>query len=77
MSEMMKARDVHRLPAALKTLISFLRRWELQGVKNGSQQRKNIRYILQFFFDKGENASQVAKIVTGVYGPDTVSASYV
>ncbi|GFW94399.1 histone-lysine N-methyltransferase SETMAR [Trichonephila clavipes] len=36
-----------------------------------------IRYILQFFFDKGENASQVAEIANGVYGAGTVTANYV
>ncbi|GFW19007.1 histone-lysine N-methyltransferase SETMAR [Trichonephila clavipes] len=30
--------------------------------------KEKIRYILQFFFDKGEIASQVAEIVNGVYG---------
>ncbi|GFW98802.1 histone-lysine N-methyltransferase SETMAR [Trichonephila clavipes] len=49
---------------------------ELQGVKNGSQQRK-IRCILQFFFDKSENASQVAGIVNGAYGANTETATYV
>ncbi|GFU65799.1 histone-lysine N-methyltransferase SETMAR [Trichonephila clavipes] len=39
--------------------------------------KENIRYILQFFFYKGENASQVAEIVNGVYGADTVTANYV
>ncbi|GFV84395.1 histone-lysine N-methyltransferase SETMAR [Trichonephila clavipes] len=39
--------------------------------------KKKIRYILQFFFYKGENASQVAEIVNGVYGTDTVTANYV
>lgn len=39
--------------------------------------KEKIRYILQFFFDKGENASQAAEIVNGVYGPDTVTANYV
>ncbi|KAL9925456.1 histone-lysine N-methyltransferase SETMAR-like [Glossina fuscipes fuscipes] len=39
--------------------------------------KDKIRYILQFFFDKGENASQAAKIVNGVYGSDTVTANYV
>ncbi|GFW30016.1 histone-lysine N-methyltransferase SETMAR [Trichonephila clavipes] len=33
-----------------------------------------IRYILQFFFDKGENASQVAEIANRV---DIVTANYV
>ncbi|GFV39876.1 histone-lysine N-methyltransferase SETMAR [Trichonephila clavipes] len=32
--------------------------------------KEKIRYILQFFFDKGENASQVAEIANGVYGAD-------
>ncbi|GFW30741.1 histone-lysine N-methyltransferase SETMAR [Trichonephila clavipes] len=36
-----------------------------------------IRYILQFCFDKGENASQLAEIVNGVYGADTEKANYV
>ncbi|GFV67949.1 histone-lysine N-methyltransferase SETMAR [Trichonephila clavipes] len=35
------------------------------------------RYISQFFFDKGENASQAAEIVNGVYGADTITANYV
>ncbi|GFX10298.1 histone-lysine N-methyltransferase SETMAR [Trichonephila clavipes] len=39
--------------------------------------KEKIRYILQFFFDKGENASQVAEIVNGAYGVDTVTANYV
>ncbi|GFX53360.1 histone-lysine N-methyltransferase SETMAR [Trichonephila clavipes] len=42
-----------------------------------SVNKKKIRYILRFFFDKGENASQVAEIVMGVYGDDTVTANYV
>ncbi|GFV72967.1 histone-lysine N-methyltransferase SETMAR [Trichonephila clavipes] len=39
--------------------------------------KKKIWYILQFFFDKGENVSQAAEIVNGVYGADTVTANYV
>ncbi|GFV65900.1 histone-lysine N-methyltransferase SETMAR [Trichonephila clavipes] len=39
--------------------------------------KKKIRYILQFFFDKGENASQVAEIVNVVYGADTVTVNCV
>ncbi|GFV05542.1 histone-lysine N-methyltransferase SETMAR [Trichonephila clavipes] len=38
--------------------------------------KEKIRYILQFFLDKGENASQAAEIVNGVYGADTVTANY-
>ncbi|GFU49797.1 histone-lysine N-methyltransferase SETMAR [Trichonephila clavipes] len=38
--------------------------------------KEKIRYILQFFFDKGKNASQVAEIVN-VYGADAVIANYV
>ncbi|GFY34223.1 histone-lysine N-methyltransferase SETMAR [Trichonephila clavipes] len=39
--------------------------------------KEKIRFILQIFFDKGENVSQVAKITNGVYGVDTVTANYV
>ncbi|GFU18289.1 histone-lysine N-methyltransferase SETMAR [Trichonephila clavipes] len=39
--------------------------------------KEKIRYILQFFFDKGENASQVAEIVNDEYVADTVTANYV
>ncbi|GFX94302.1 histone-lysine N-methyltransferase SETMAR [Trichonephila clavipes] len=39
--------------------------------------KEKIRYILQLFLDKGKNASQVAEIVNGVYGSDTVTANYV
>lgn len=38
--------------------------------------KEKIRYILEFFFDKGENASQAAENVNSVYGPDTVTANY-
>ncbi|GFX23660.1 histone-lysine N-methyltransferase SETMAR [Trichonephila clavipes] len=38
--------------------------------------KEKIRFFLQFFFDKGENASQVAEIPNGVYGADTVTANY-
>ncbi|GFU35699.1 histone-lysine N-methyltransferase SETMAR [Trichonephila clavipes] len=50
---------------------------ELQGVKNGSQQRENSGYILQFFFDKDEKVSQAAEIVNSIYGAHTVTANYV
>ncbi|GFW91141.1 histone-lysine N-methyltransferase SETMAR [Trichonephila clavipes] len=39
--------------------------------------KEKTRYILQCFFDKGENASQVAEIVNDVYGADTVITNYV
>ena len=39
--------------------------------------KEKIRYILQFFFDKGENASQTAETVNGIYGPNTVTEKYV
>ncbi|GFW83698.1 histone-lysine N-methyltransferase SETMAR [Trichonephila clavipes] len=39
--------------------------------------KEKIRYILQFFFDKCENASQVAEIMNDVYGANTVTANYV
>ncbi|GFT75742.1 histone-lysine N-methyltransferase SETMAR [Trichonephila clavipes] len=38
--------------------------------------KEKFRSFLQFFFDKGENASQVAEIVNGVCGADTVTANY-
>ena len=38
--------------------------------------KEKIRYILQFLFDKGENASQAAENVNSVYGPDTVTANF-
>ncbi|KAG5308008.1 SETMR methyltransferase, partial [Acromyrmex insinuator] len=37
--------------------------------------KEKICHILQFFFDKGENASQAAENVNSVYGPDTVTAN--
>ncbi|GFV39055.1 histone-lysine N-methyltransferase SETMAR [Trichonephila clavipes] len=37
--------------------------------------KEKIRFFLQFFFDKGENASQIAEIANGVYGSDTVTAN--
>ncbi|GFU90080.1 histone-lysine N-methyltransferase SETMAR, partial [Trichonephila clavipes] len=49
---------------------------KLQGVKNGSQERENSVHFT-VFFDKSEKASQVAEIVNGVYGADTVTANYV
>jgi len=37
--------------------------------------KEKIRHVLQFFFDKGENASQAAENVNSV-GPDTVTANH-
>ncbi|GFV85769.1 histone-lysine N-methyltransferase SETMAR [Trichonephila clavipes] len=39
--------------------------------------KEKIRYILQFFFYKSENARQAVEIVNGVYGADRVTAYYV
>ncbi|GFV55476.1 histone-lysine N-methyltransferase SETMAR [Trichonephila clavipes] len=39
--------------------------------------KEKIRFFLQFFFDKGENASQGAEIANGVYGANNVTANYV
>ncbi|GFW53538.1 histone-lysine N-methyltransferase SETMAR [Trichonephila clavipes] len=39
--------------------------------------KDEIRYILQFFSEKSENARRGAEIVNGVYGADTVTANYV
>ncbi|GFW33476.1 histone-lysine N-methyltransferase SETMAR [Trichonephila clavipes] len=38
---------------------------------------EKIQYILKFFLDNGENASQATEIVNGVYGADTVRAYFV
>ncbi|GFT41888.1 histone-lysine N-methyltransferase SETMAR [Trichonephila clavipes] len=38
--------------------------------------KEKIRFFFQFFFDKGENASQVAEIANGAYDPDTVTSDY-
>lgn len=38
-------------------------------------KKQKFRYILQLFFDKGENEIQEVEIVTGVYGTDTISAT--
>ncbi|GFW75532.1 histone-lysine N-methyltransferase SETMAR [Trichonephila clavipes] len=40
-------------------------------------KKEKIRYMLQFFFDKGKNARQVTEIVHGVCCADTVTANYV
>ncbi|GFV22824.1 histone-lysine N-methyltransferase SETMAR [Trichonephila clavipes] len=39
--------------------------------------KEKIWFFLQFFFDKNENASQVAEIANGVYGVNIVTANYV
>ncbi|GFX75934.1 histone-lysine N-methyltransferase SETMAR [Trichonephila clavipes] len=39
--------------------------------------KEKIWFFLQFFFDKGKNASQVAEIANCVYGTDTVTVNYV
>ncbi|GFY19451.1 histone-lysine N-methyltransferase SETMAR [Trichonephila clavipes] len=39
--------------------------------------KEKIWFLLQFFFDKGENASQVAEIANGVYGANTEIVIYV
>ncbi|GFV31262.1 uncharacterized protein TNCV_1640141 [Trichonephila clavipes] len=61
---------------AFSALETAMECYELQGDKNGSQQRE-IRFILQFFFDKSQNASRVAEIANGVYGADTATANHV
>ncbi|GFR08944.1 histone-lysine N-methyltransferase SETMAR [Trichonephila clavata] len=37
--------------------------------------KEKTRYILQFFFEKGENPSQVAQVVNGIKSPVTVTAN--
>ena len=53
----------------VRPVVLFIVPW-LEGSKD------KLRYILQFFFDKGENASQAAENVNSVYGPDTVTANH-
>ncbi|GFW91540.1 histone-lysine N-methyltransferase SETMAR [Trichonephila clavipes] len=38
--------------------------------------KEKIRFLLQFFFDKDENASQVAEIANHIYGDNTLTANY-
>ena len=38
--------------------------------------KEKIHYILQFLFDKDENASQAVENANSVYGPDTVTANH-
>ena len=39
------------------------------------QNKENIRHILQYYYDKGKNASHAANKICAVYGHDTVSIS--
>ncbi|GFT70769.1 transposable element Tcb2 transposase [Trichonephila clavipes] len=39
--------------------------------------KENIRFFVQFFFDKSKNTSQVAEIANDIYGANTVTANYV
>ena len=41
------------------------------------QNIEKIRHILQYYYDKGKNASHSANKICAVYGPDTVSTSTV
>ncbi|CAD6994021.1 unnamed protein product [Ceratitis capitata] len=45
-------------------------------MSNMDTSKEKRRSILQFFFDKGKNASQAAEIVNSVYGPDTVTVNH-
>ncbi|GFV80997.1 hypothetical protein TNCV_2269811 [Trichonephila clavipes] len=38
--------------------------------------KEKIRYILHFFFEKGENAKQAAEFVNGTYGAYTVTVDH-
>ena len=37
------------------------------------QNKEKIRHILQYYYDKGKNASHAANKICAVYEPDTVS----
>ena len=43
------------------------------SVANIEQNKEKIRHILQYYYDKGKNASHAANKICAVYGPDTVS----
>ncbi|XP_016946474.1 histone-lysine N-methyltransferase SETMAR [Drosophila biarmipes] len=45
------------------------------SVANVDQNKEKIRHILQYYYDRGENASRAANKICAVYGPDTVSIS--
>jgi len=47
------------------------------SVANREQNKEKIRHILQYYYDKGKNASQVANKISAIYGPGTVSISTV
>ena len=36
--------------------------------------KEKIQYILEFFYNKGENTSQSAEIVNGIYGADIANS---
>ena len=42
-------------------------------VANIDQNKEKIWHILQYYYDKGKNASHAANKICAVYGPDTVS----
>jgi len=42
---------------------------------NMEQNKEKIRHILQYYYDRGKNASQAANKICAVYGPNTVSIS--
>ena len=37
--------------------------------------KKKIRYILQYYYDKGKNAAQACEKICAIYGEDTLSKS--
>ena len=37
--------------------------------------KKKIRYILQYYYDKGKNATQACEKICAIYGEDTLSKS--
>jgi len=37
--------------------------------------KKKIRYILQYHYDKGKNAAQACEKICAIYGEDTIKIS--
>ena len=58
-----------------QTVLWLLESVLFERVSKMDTNKEKIRHILQFFFDKGENASQAAENVNSVYGPDTVTVN--
>ncbi|GFS90388.1 histone-lysine N-methyltransferase SETMAR [Trichonephila clavipes] len=69
-------KEHYKAPALVLNKIKYTDPVESYRVLKMEVNKEKIRYILQFFFDRGKDASQAAEIVNGVFGADTVAANY-